>query len=528
MSAPRDREALIGVDVGTTNVKAAAYAVDGRVLAVASERLPVLHPRPGWSEYDPETLFGSAVAVIRRVLAGVPDARPLGVAVASMAETAVPLGGDGRPLHRAVAWHDERAREQADWWREAVGAEAVYAVTGLPILPIFGINKLLWFRQHAPVEYARMRAWLNVADYVAYRLCGVQACDHSLASRLMVFDLRARRWSDDLLTACEVDPSVLPEVIESGQRLGGVHHEGEAATGLPIGTPVAAGGHDHPCGGFALGLTEPGDVLDSIGTAESLLTVVVAPRLGGDMAATGYQQGLHVAAGRYYCNGGLFTAGACVEWLRSLIADESPEPYAALGAWAAESPVGSRGVAFLPHLRLANPPIVDLDARAAFVGLTAAATRGDLARAVTEGMAFEAQASLDGLASRMGLPVGRVRAIGGGTRHRLLMRVKATLLGAPIEVAVHDEVTTLGAALLAGVGAGVYPSTAEAPSHVELDFDTVAPVTGWRERYARIYRDVYRLLYPQLRDLHRVIADLERASAADRGTYAGDARDPDA
>ena len=522
-------EALIGLDVGTTNVKAAAYTIGGRVLAVAAERLPVLHPRPGWSEYDPETLFQTAAAVIRRVLTEVPDVEPLGVAVASMAETAIPLSGAGQPLHNAVAWHDERSREQADWWQTEVGPETVYAVTGLPIIPIFGINKLLWFRQHAPDAYARMRAWLNVADYVAYRLCGVQACDYSLASRLMVLDLGTRRWSEDLLAACGVDAGVLPELVESGQRLGGVQQEGSAPTGLPAGTPVAAGGHDHPCGGFALGLTEPGDVLDSMGTAEALLTVVAAPRLGSDMAMSGYQQGLHVVTGRYYCNGGLFAAGACIEWLRSLIADEVPDPYAALAAWAAESRPGSRGAVFLPHLRLANPPVVDLDARAAFIGLGAHTTRGDLARAVTEGLAFEAQASLDGLAERMEMAVGRVRAIGGGTRHRLLMRIKAALLGAPIEVAAFDEVTTLGAALLAGVGAGVYPSTTEAPDFVELAFETVAPEDGARERYGRTYREVYRRLYPQLRDLHHAIAALERDPVdAGGGTYAADAGAPDA
>ncbi len=511
------RSVLLGVDVGTTNVKAAAYTVDGGLVAVEAQRLPVRHPRPGWSEYDPEELFTTAASVMRQVLADIGDAHVAGVAVASMAETAVPLGGDGRPLYPAIAWHDERTREQADWWRREVGDEAVYRVTGLPIMPIFGVHKMMWLRRHEPDVHDRMRAWLNVADYVAYRLCGVQASDLSLASRLMLLDLGARRWSPELLAACDIDGRLLPELVESGQYLGGVHRRGSEATGLPPGTPVAAGGHDHVCGALALGLTEPGDILDSMGTAESILSVTEQPLLTPAMASSGYQQGVHVVAGRTYCNGGLYTSGACVEWLRSLIAVDETDPYDVLAAWATSSPVGSGGVYFLPHLRLPSPPVVAIEARAAFIGLRAATDRGDLARAVLEGLAFEAQASLDGLVERTGITTRQVRAIGGGTRNAVLMRAKAALLGEPILVARQDEATTLGAALLAGVGCGVFRDTATAPSHVDLAFDAVAVDADWRAHYLRAYREVYQRLYPQLAELHRAVAGLAGTAAVEVG-----------
>jgi xylulokinase len=509
---------LLGVDVGTTNVKAAAYGVDGRLQTVATQRLAATQPRPGWSEYEPEQLFAAAASTMRRALAALDDPPVAGVAVASMAETAVPVDAAGEPLFQAIAWHDERTWEQADWWRREVGTEAVYRVTGLPIMPIFGVHKLMWLRRHEPQTYARIRAWLNVADYVAYRLCGVQATDLSLASRLMLLDLRTRRWSSALLDACGIDPRVLPELVESGTRLGSVHRTAALATGLPEGTPVAAGGHDHPCGALALGLTQAGDLLDSMGTAESLLTVVAAPLLTNEMASSGYQQGAHVAAGMTYVNGGLYTSGACVEWLRSLIAVDEVDPYAALAAWAATSPVGSHGVFFLPHLRLPSPPVVAIDARAAFVGLGAGTERADLARALLEGLAFEAQASLEGLLRRSGLTLRRVRAIGGGSRNRLLMRIKAALLGARIEIASDDEATTLGAALLAGVAAGVYRDTLEAPQRLELAFDAVDVDPDWRERYLRAYHDVYLQLYPRLEGLHRAIRALEGADAGETST----------
>lgn len=504
-----DAPLLLGVDVGTTNVKAALYDLRGNVQAASSQRLPVDHPRPGWSQYDPDALFDATAAVMRQVLAQRGAAHVAGVAVASMAETAVPVGGSGEALHPAIAWHDERTRPQAEWWHREVGAEAVYRRTGLPIVPIFGIHKLMWLREHEPGVYDRTRAWLNVADYVAFRLCGVQATDVSLASRLMLLDLAERRWSDDLLSACGVDRGLLAEVVQSGQRLGEVHAAGAAATGLPAGTPVAAGGHDHVCGGLALGLTEPGDVLDSMGTAESLLTVVEEPRLSAAMARGGYQQGAHVVPDRTYCNGGLYTAGACVEWLRSLLVADEPDPYGVLERWASASPVGSRGVFFLPHLSLPSPPVVATSARGAFVGLRTSTERGDVARALLEGLAFEAHASLEGLVERMGVTLRHVRAIGGGTRNRTLMRIKAALLGRPLEVALHDEATTLGAALLAGVGAGLFRDATDAAARVALTYDTVEVDDNWRAAYLRAYHSVYQALYPSLVDLHQRIDVLE-------------------
>ena len=312
----------------------------------------------------------------------------------------------------------------------------------------------------------------------------------------------------------------MAELVPSGQLLGGVHEAGRVATGLALGTPVCAGGHDHPCGALALGLTDPGDVLDSMGTSESLMTVLDRPVLTPQMASSGYQQGVHVVSGRTYCNGGLYTSGACIEWLRGVLLGDDPEAYATLASWAATSPRGSRGVHFLPHLRFASPPVDDLDARAAFVGVTAATTRADLARAVVEGLAFEAQWSLDGLVERVGVPVRRVRAIGGGTRNELLMRVKGALLGTALEVARHDEATTLGAALLAGVGVGAYASAADAPGRVSLEFDVVPVETEDREAYGSAYREVHRHLYAHLREIHHAISARERMTST-RATTVG-------
>lgn len=502
-------DALVGVDIGTTNVKAVAYDVEGRVLASAGRPQEVHRPRPGWAEYDPETMFEAAAASLREVVGQLDDRHVAGVAVASMAETAVALGADDEPVHAAIAWHDERTERQAAWWRDELGGDAVYAHTGLPILPIFGVNKMMWLREHAAGAWERTRLWLNTADYVAWRLSGEAATDLSLASRTMLLDLEARDWSDELLRRAGVDRSLLAPLVESGTPIGKVHARAQARTGLPAGTPVIAGGHDHPCGALALGVAAKGDVLDSIGTSESLVTVMDAPDLGAEMARSGYQQGAHVVPGRFYCNGGLYTAGAALQWIRELLDVGGDDAFARLLANGRR-----RGAFFLPHLRIASPPVVDPMTRAAFVGLDASTTQADLARAVVDGLVFEAQASLDGMEARLGFETTRLSAIGGGARIDPLMRAKASLLGREVRIADVDEATTLGAAMLAGAGAGVFASVEEASRSLAPTWRIVGPdpaeATWLREAYERVYAKLYAQLAPLHHEIHDLIARATR------------------
>jgi len=501
--------ALIGIDVGTTNVKAVAFDLQGRVLASAARHNVALHPRPGWAEYDAEGLFAAAAATLREAVARLPANHLVaGVAVSSMAETAVALDRDGRAIRPSIAWHDERTGSQAEWWKREVGDAEVAAITGLPIVPIFGVHKLMWLREHEPEAFARLHRWLNVADYVAYRLCGQAATDHSLAGRLMLLDLSTLDWSRPLLQACGLDAGLFADLVPSGTRVGGVHADGAAASGLPVGTPVAAGGMDHPCAALALGIRRPGDILDSLGTSESIFCVLPAPWLDPQLTAMGYQQGPHVAPGTSYCNGGMYTFGACVDWLREAVFADAGDGYAAMIEAADAAPAGSGGVHFLPHLRMANTPIDDPRSRGAFVGLSVGVRRGQLARAVFEGLAYGGRASFDVLRERLSLRVERVRAAGGGTRNPVLMRVKAAMLPPEVllEAVEFDEASSLGAALLAGVGAGVYADMEEATAAVDLMTRTIErPPEDEVAAYERAFREVHLRLYPQIAPLSHAI-----------------------
>jgi xylulokinase len=497
---------LIGADVGTTNIKVVAFDGSGRALETASSPTPTRYPSPGRAYYDPEELWSSFAATLRQVTQKLDDAgRVAGIAVASMGEAAVPLDSRGGPTHDIIAWFDGRAWPQAERLGRLVGQDRLFGLTGLSLQPIFGLCKLLWLKENEPDAYSRTTTWLNVADYMAFRLCGVAATDYSLASRTLALDLHGLRWAEELLEEVGIAPALFAPLRDGGSFLGTVTPDAASATGLPQSASVAAGGHDHVCGALAVGVTQKGTMLNSLGTAEAIFLPLERPLTDPQVGHQGYTQGAHVA-GQYYVFGGQYTSGASVEWAREALGGAD---YGTLISEAEEVPPGSLGAFFLPHLRLANPPYDDPAARGAFVGLSTDVGRGELFRAVLEGLAYDSRNSLEPLLAHSGLHGLRaIYAIGGGAQNRLLMRIKATILNQEITVVGIEEATSLGAAILGGIGAGVHadvPSALEGLSYTE---STVEPDPDEVSFYDDAFRKVYGRLYPSLRGVHHEIEDL--------------------
>src|SRR5215213_1540257 len=269
---------LIGLDIGTTNVKAIVYEPDGRAVARAGIPTVTHYPRPTRAYYKPDELWSCAVRALREAAAQLDDPRRIaGIAVASMAEAGVPLNSDGEPVYNAIAWFDRRTIPQRDWLGRQISEDVLFARTGLSLQPIWSLCKLLWIKENEPDVWKRSVCWLNIADFVAYRLSGEPATDWSLASRTLAFDIRQRAWDHDILKAAGVPAEMMAPVVASGTRIGSVTPEAAAATGLPAGAAVAAGGHDHVCGALAAGVVRPGQILDSMGTAEALFVALDAP-----------------------------------------------------------------------------------------------------------------------------------------------------------------------------------------------------------------------------------------------------------
>lgn len=505
---------LVGLDVGTTNVKAVACDLTGRTVTLASVPQETLHPRPGWSAFDPERLWGLACEVLRRVVRRIdrPD-RIVGVGVASFGEAGVLMDERGHPVDDVIAWYDDRSLPQAERFAAATDPDEMFRRTGAHIQSIMSLCKLMWIRDERPEVWACGRHWLNVADYVSYRLCGAMAQSPSLGARTSGFDLVTMDWADDLLAAAGIPRSLLADPAPGGSALGTITADASVATGLPTTAVVGMGGHDHICGALAAGAVIPGDLLDSMGTSEAMVTAIERPIQDAEVGRMGYTQGAHAVPGLYYVYGGLYTAGACVDWVREACNGGSDHASMLLAAGAV--PAGSGGVLFVPHLRLANTPHLDSKSRAAFVGLTSETTTAALTRAVIEGVAFEGRASIDPLVAFAGLErQGRIKVIGGTARNRLLLEVKASVMNARLELLAIDEAAALGGAMLGGLASGAYGSVAEATAAVRSTSDVIEPDADVVARYDELYTEVYRHVYAALRPVNHRLYDLVHRAGA--------------
>jgi xylulokinase len=500
---------LVGVDAGTTNTKAVIFDTGGRVVASASEPTPIRYPRPEWAEYDGEALWQTAATAIRAAMDRIDDpARVQGVAFASMGETAVPIDRAGNATGPAIAWFDKRARAELEEIVAAVGQDRLFAISGLAPEPIFGLQKLLWHRRHRPEPFAATTKWLNTADYLAWRLSGEMATDYSLACRTYALDLGRLAWSTEVLEAVGVDPSLMAPLIRSGEAVGRVTAEGAAATGLPRHCVVAAGGHDHIIGAIAADAMRPGVLLTSTGTTEASLMGTDRPSQDPAVGHAGYAQGIcYVEEPVWYVIGGVYTAGGAIEWFRQSVA--AGADYDTLVAEAAAAPAGSHGAVFLPQLRLGTAPRQNLHAKGAFLGLSTDVTRGDLFRAVLEGIAADSRHCSASMLELIGAgePTA-IRVIGGLTKNPLYMRIKATILGRSMTVVDLPDSVAAGAALLAGLGAGVFASQAEALGAMRGSEREVAPDAANVALYDALYREVNVPAVPAIRPMHDAVMRL--------------------
>jgi xylulokinase len=504
---------LIGVDVGTTNVKVGAFTLQGQVIATASLELHTERPRPGWANYDPSEMWkrtARTIATVSRQIDG--RFEPLAIAVSSMAETGIAIDRRGRPVYEAIAWFDSRTAQQAEWWKRSFGSEFIFSRTGLPIQPIFGINKLSWIKENEPQIFSQIDRWLSVSDYINFCLCGVQAAELSLASRVMALDLKKRAWSEEILAAVGIQPQMLGQPLPSGEVLGSISSTAAGLTELPTSVQVVTGGHDHPCAAVGSGILKAGLVLDSLGTSESLLMVLESPMLEAEAAHFGFAQGCHVLGDKFVCFGGLVTMGAAIDWVRKILFPEMGRgaAYQHLEQLGSASRPGSGGIYFVPSLRAASPPHNDPQSCGVFIGLRSDSSLEDLARAVHEGLAFASYDCLEAFRSLFDVEIERVRAVGGPTRNRLLMKVKAAVANVPFTVLEVEEAACRGASILAGLGIGVYQSTEDVARTVEFRETLVEPPPEWSEIYKQRYNLVYRRIYPSVRDLHQRILEIEK------------------
>jgi xylulokinase len=495
------QDLVLGLDVGTTNIKCLALDSDGRIVAQGSEPTPRSHPRSGWTDFEPGPIWDAACQAIRAVVSQLERPQAIkGIAVSSLAESVVPIDSEGQPLAPAIAWFDLRTTAEYEWICDQVGYETLFEISGLNPDPMFGLCKILWVKNNNRPAFEKARCWLHLADYVAFRLCGVPATDPSLACRTLAYDLHRRVWATEIIEAAGIDRSCFPPVCQSGTALGVITPTSARATNLSETTIVSVGLHDHISGAFAAGGLSAGVLLDSIGTSESLNSVFRKPLSDKRFAAHGLAQGaIWIDEPIYYLTGGLQTAGAAVEWFRRELGGK-----AGIAELVEEAVLADESVpVFLPHLIRSLTPYPDARASGAFVGIRSTTTRGGMFRAVLEGLAFEARAIADAMVTVAGLPpFAKILSIGSSFENRLLTQIKADVHGFPIHVNPVRETASLGAALLAGIGCGMFSSPSAAVQVARREEIIVEPNSERSKRLQARYDEVYRDLYGQLRTAH--------------------------
>ncbi len=499
---------LIGLDVGTTGCKAVVFDEDGALLASASREYAVDFPRPTWAEQNIEAVWVLAVESMGEAVAaaGVRDVAAIGLSVHGEAVT--PVDASGRPLRPTILGMDTRTDAQNAWLRERFGARELFELTGMPIHTVNTLPKLLWLREHEPDVWAAADKFLLVEDFLIARMTGRAVISECLASRTQLYDLVAGGWASEILDALELSSDRLAEVVPSGTLVGRIRADLADRLGLASAPGIVTGGHDQACGALGVGLTRPGLASVSTGTAEVVEVALGAPVVSEPLYGGNVSVYRATVPGLYLAMTLNHSGGLALRWFRDGFCEPQSAQALASGADAydvilADATADPTGLLVLPHFAGAGTPTFDTASRGAVLGLTFSTTRGDIAKAILEGLTYELRLNLD-LLRDGGVAIDVLRAIGGGARSPLWLQLKADITGIPVITPRTTEAAAFGAALLAGAGAGLWASAAEgAERFLELT-DTYQPDPARHEAYSRQY-ELYREVYPAVAPIsHRL------------------------
>lgn len=494
-------EYLIGIDIGTTNIKVILFDETGRQISAAQEKSPLQLLKNNGGIFDAEKVWNICAGLLKDLLdkcafcgKGDVASKIAGLAVSGMGEAGVPMDAEGNSLYPVIAWFDARTESYPSWWDETFGEKRLFEITNLKSQHIFTVNKLLWLKEHEKECFSKIKRWDCMPDYIAYRLTGRSVMDYTIATRTMMLDVHQKCWSEEILNHCGISKDILPELVPSGSLIGRITKEAFHKCGLLPGTPVYAGGHDHICGALAAGVISPHVLLDSSGTCEEVLVSMDSIAATEMLSRKGFNAGFHVAQGRTYISGGIPASGASVDWfLREF---PCPDTASAHVAPSIDGPL------FLPHLRGGSSPQRDKSSMGAFVGLRAQHQWSDLMQAVYEGVAFELKLSAEQLLGTT--PPSRMITIGGGSKNDIWLQIKADVMNTVIEVPEVQESTALGAALLAGIGVGIYRDADDAVAKTFRVGKRILPCAETQKIYQKKW-PIYRRLYTALHEVNEMM-----------------------
>ncbi len=516
---------LLGIDLGTSGTKTVAFDEAGRVLASSTVEYPLIQPQNGWAEQDPrlwyEAVCKSAKDVIRK--AGIDPHDIAATAISGQMHGLVMLDEKGQVLRNAILWCDARTGEECEEIEKAVGRSRLVEICANPALTGFTAPKILWVRKHEPEIFKKCAHILLPKDYVRYRLTGKILQEVSDASGTNLLDIRKRQWSQEILDALDIDRALLPDLVGSGEVAGRITAQASKDCGLTEGTVVAGGGGDNACAALGTGVCADGDAFVTLGTSGVVFAHTSRPSIDPLGRVHTFCSAVD---GEWTAMSCTLAAGLSLRWMRDefykpekdAAQQSGVDPYDLMTDEASKIPSGSDGLIYLPYLMGERSPVLDPEARGVFFGLTARHTRAHLVRAVMEGVALSQRHNLMVL-REMGITPSELKACGGGASSPLWRQMLADTMGCAVRTMESKEGPALGAAILAGVAAGIYKDAREGCRRC-VRASTTASVPNPTEvaRYNEVF-SVYKALYPALRAPFSMLARMRNALGGEKQEY---------
>ncbi len=504
---------FLGIDIGTSACKLAVFGADGTLYEHVVENYPIHHPHPGYVEQDPADWWQSVCLGLKALWEqGADPASIAAVGIDGQGWSAIPLDRDGNVLARTPIWMDTRAERVCREWEARIGAERLFAVSGNPFSPGYTLPKVLFWKEHIPALFTRIRHILQSNSYIAYRLTGAISQDLSMCYGWQNFNIRTLRYDDALTAELGIPKHLLIDPVACDTVVGRVHWQAARDCGLLEGTPVVAGGLDAACGTLGAGVVSPGQTQEQGGQAGGMSICTERP-----VAHPKLILGTHVVPGLWLLQGGTVGGGASLKWFaKELGAAKPAEPALArtgkdifelLSAEAETSPPGANGLLYLPYMSGERSPLWDTKAQGVYFGLGFDKTHADLVRATMEGVAFALRHNLE-TAAQAGATVKELRGMGGSANSRIWTQIKADVTGIPMVIPASDTATTCGAAMLAMVGVGQYRDYREATDAIVKVQRVQYPDAGNTAQYRR-YFDLYQSLYACSKDCMARLYDLK-------------------
>nr|WP_294679401.1 xylulokinase [uncultured Blautia sp.] len=495
---------LIGIDIGTSACKVAIFERSGSVVAAASGDYPVYYPEEGWAEQNPEEWWDAVCRAVRKVIvnSGIQAEQIAGIGIDGQSWSAIAVDKAGNVLTNTPIWMDTRAQSICDRLNQEIGADNIFQVAGNSLQPSYTTAKILWYKENLPEIYGKIYKILQSNSYIAYKLTGAMTQDISQGYGLHCFDMRTGQWDDRMCERLGIPREFLPEICASDQVVGTVTGKAAEESGLAEGTPVVAGGLDAACGTLGAGVIHPGETQEQGGQAGGM-SICIDEYKADPRLILGY----HVVPGQWLLQGGTTGGGGVMRWFehefadyeRVMAKDKGESSLDQLNEIAEKVAPGSDGVVFLPYMSGERSPIWNPHAKGVFYGLDFAKTKGHMVRACMEGVALSLKHNLD-VAKEAGAEVEVLRAMGGSANSILWTQIKSDITGKEVVVPSSDTATTLGAAILAGIGVGMYRDYDEAISLTVKETRRHKPDLSNREVYDKTY-ETYLNLYKSLESM---------------------------